>query len=376
MGFSWVEQISYFGGILGLIITVVILTSNRGKKEVKLSLAFLIGNSSLLIFFGALNFSGNVEMVPHLIRLDSPLGYLVGPVAFFYTYASLKKNFRYRHKQLLHLLPAAINFFEFLPFYLSSKQDKLNYYYEFIENSSAILPFHYTMKAVSVGIYFIVQLYFFIRLVVMNPVLMKQGKYLFSWFLVFFTAQFIMLLGVFTDIFTGMHLFGDPYRFAMLMVNAFVYITTIGLLFNPRLLYGFELDQAVQKQKYGYSVLSEEDKKRLLKQWRNYIDLEKSYLNPNLNIREVASELNTNSQYLSQVINELTGLSFKDYINKLRIEESKRILLSDNFNILTIDAIAAKAGFNSKSAFYRSFKSFTGYTPRQFIEQNKTTVKE
>jgi AraC-like DNA-binding protein len=69
-------------------------------------------------------------------------------------------------------------------------------------------------------------------------------------------------------------------------------------------------------------------------------------------------------------------LIFKDYIYKLNIEEANRILLSSNFNILTIDAIAAKAGFNSKSAFYRSFKSITGYTPHQCIEQNKTTAKE
>jgi AraC-like DNA-binding protein len=376
MDFSWVEQVSYFGGILGLIIATVVLTRNRGRREVKLSLAFLIGNSSLLIIFGALSFSGKVEMIPHLLRFDSPLGYLVGPVAFFYTYVSVKKDFRYRNVQLLHLLPAVINFFEFLPFYLSSRQFKLNYYNEVINNATAILPFHYKMKSISVGLYFILQLYFFIRLGMKKPDVLKQEKYLFSWFIVFFVAQVIMLLGIFTDLLTGMQIFGDPYRFAMLMVNVFVYITTIGLLFNPRMLYGFELKQALKKQKYDYSILSEDDKKMLLNQWKKYIDREKSYLNPNLNIRDVAKEFNTNSQYLSQVINELTGLSFKDYINKLRVEESKKILLSNNYNILTIDAIAAKAGFNSKSAFYRSFNSFTGLTPRQFVDQQKTKHAE
>jgi len=376
MDFSWVEQVNYFGGILGLIIATVVLTRNRGRREVKLSLAFLIGNSSLLIIFGALSFSGKVEMIPHLLRFDSPLGYLVGPVAFFYTYVSVKKDFRYRNVQLLHLLPAVINFFEFLPFYLSSTQFKLNYYNEVIHNATAILPFHYTMKSISAGIYFILQLYFFIRLGVKKPDVLKHEKYLFSWFIVFFVAQAIMLVGIFTDLLTGMHIFGDPYRFAMLMVSVFVYITTIGLLFNPRLLYGFELKQAPKKQKYDYSALSTGDKQMLLNQWKKYIDLEKSYLNPNLNIRDVAREFNTNSQYLSQVINELTGLSFKDYINKLRVEESKRILLSNNFNILTIDAIAAKAGFNSKSAFYRSFNSYTGLTPRQFVDQQKTKHAE
>jgi AraC-like DNA-binding protein len=58
----------------------------------------------------------------------------------------------------------------------------------------------------------------------------------------------------------------------------------------------------------------------------------------------------------------LTGKS-----NSYRIEMAKEILNSPDYNKLTIDAIAEKAGFNSKSPFYIAFKKHTGMTPKVYL---------
>jgi len=86
-----------------------------------------------------------------------------------------------------------------------------------------------------------------------------------------------------------------------------------------------------------------------------------------MSLQEVSLVLDINPNRLSQAINEKTGLNFKDYINSFRVEESKLLLSSPEFQKLTIEAIAEKAGFYSKSPFYSAFKKHTGMTPKEFV---------
>jgi AraC-like DNA-binding protein len=72
--------------------------------------------------------------------------------------------------------------------------------------------------------------------------------------------------------------------------------------------------------------------------------------------------------YVSQIINESFRQNFREYVNRYRIEESKRLLVQPR-QILNITGIAYDSGFNSKSAFNRAFKKQTGMTPREYRRQ-------
>lgn len=95
---------------------------------------------------------------------------------------------------------------------------------------------------------------------------------------------------------------------------------------------------------------------------------EKPYLDHNLNIFTLAKNLNTNSKYLSQVINQEFNKSFVHFINEYRIEEAKQILLANNN--YTIEAQSQMVGFKSKSSFNIAFKRHTGLTPSLYIQGN------
>ena len=95
---------------------------------------------------------------------------------------------------------------------------------------------------------------------------------------------------------------------------------------------------------------------------------EKPYLEQNLNIFILAKKINTNSKYLSQVINQEFNKSFVHFINEYRIEEAKQILLANNN--YTIEAKSQMVGFKSKSSFNIAFKRHTGLTPTLYIQQN------
>ena len=99
-----------------------------------------------------------------------------------------------------------------------------------------------------------------------------------------------------------------------------------------------------------------------------YFEKEKSYLNPELTLSELAIKLNTNTSVLSAVINTGFGKNFNDFVNEYRVEEFKRKAAAPDSKHLTLLAIAFDCGFNSKATFNRAFKKITDLSPKAFLE--------
>lgn len=100
------------------------------------------------------------------------------------------------------------------------------------------------------------------------------------------------------------------------------------------------------------------------------LDEEKLYRDQDLTIYKLAKILNTNSKYLSVIINKEFGKNFVNFINEYRVEEAKINLLQDVKHSLTIEAHGQNVGFKSKSSFNVAFKKLTGYTPTEYIRAN------
>ena len=92
----------------------------------------------------------------------------------------------------------------------------------------------------------------------------------------------------------------------------------------------------------------------------------KPYLNPELNLPQLATDTGISSHYLSQVINEYYKMNFFDYINQQRVEVVKTRIIDLQYKNYSILGIAFESGFNSKSAFNQVFKKFTGLTPSEY----------
>ncbi|HWA39961.1 MAG TPA: helix-turn-helix domain-containing protein, partial [Gemmatimonadales bacterium] len=79
-----------------------------------------------------------------------------------------------------------------------------------------------------------------------------------------------------------------------------------------------------------------------------------------------AAETGMSPHNLSEVINTRGGKNFYDFVNTYRAEEAMRRLRDPKYANLTILAVAADSGFNSKSVFNAFFKEHTGQTPSQY----------
>lgn len=82
-----------------------------------------------------------------------------------------------------------------------------------------------------------------------------------------------------------------------------------------------------------------------------------------LTLEEVAGHVHLNPAYFSSIFKQSTGSSFKEYLNMIRIEDSKRLLTNTDYSIIDI---AVAVGFEDHSYFSRVFKKYTGLTPRQY----------
>ncbi|ACT00331.1 two component transcriptional regulator, AraC family [Paenibacillus sp. JDR-2] len=82
-----------------------------------------------------------------------------------------------------------------------------------------------------------------------------------------------------------------------------------------------------------------------------------------IDLNKAASLVFMNSTYFSSLFKKMTGVSFIHYLQKIRVEESKKLLLNHQ---LKIYEVAEKVGFSDEKYFFRVFKNTTGLTPNEF----------
>lgn len=97
----------------------------------------------------------------------------------------------------------------------------------------------------------------------------------------------------------------------------------------------------------------------------------KPYTNPKLSLNELALQLKLAPHTLSRVINDGFDKNFFDFINSYRVDEFKSRVDNPKFKHYTLLSIAYEVGFNSKTAFNRSFKKITGQTPRDYYNESR-----
>lgn len=98
----------------------------------------------------------------------------------------------------------------------------------------------------------------------------------------------------------------------------------------------------------------------LIKKAIRYIS--KHFADP-ITLEEIASMVHLNPAYFSTVFKQSTGSSFKEYLNMVRVEESKRLLSNTDYSLIDI---AIATGFENQSYFSKVFKKYTGLTPKQY----------
>lgn len=132
---------------------------------------------------------------------------------------------------------------------------------------------------------------------------------------------------------------------------------------------GFQESISTQKNKKSEQQFISQEVVQLLTEKLAQFELNKGFLEQNITIQKVALALNTNSKYLSKVINDQKRKTFVHYINDLRINEAVvQLQVHSILRNYTLSSLANEFGFNSAETFSAAFSKKHKIKPSFFIK--------
>jgi len=117
-------------------------------------------------------------------------------------------------------------------------------------------------------------------------------------------------------------------------------------------------------------ALSNSRKHRNNRVFERAVDYINQHYNEELSLEKISKQIYISPYYLSHCFKDFTGISFNEYIKKLRIEEAKTLLLTTN---LAVGEIGKRVGYCDPNYFGRVFKNTVGMAPSKYRSRSVFT---
>ncbi len=356
------EAFYLFGSFQGIIIVFLLVTKARSRANNVL--AVLIALLSAFLFEQVMFLNGGIQNYPHILYSTLPITFLIGPVIYHFVRLNTNTDQRWKWIYLTHLIPFAYEVAILIPFYGSPAETKISIYEYASQYQGTIIfdpfSFGYFLYLASTIIFLILSFRLLKNSKWTDNKGAKKRKVLMriiSLISVFLTLNFILFTAAF---------FHSDFMNEVLQLNPFllsVLIHIIGFIcyLNPEIIVNEN-----NTKKYLTSGLSKLQVIELSESLKSVLEEKHLYLKDDLRPEVLASELGISTTNLSRVISEGLNTNFYNLINKYRINEAKKLCLSNEYSDAKLLHIALDSGFSNKSSFIRNFKKFTGMSPSDF----------
>lgn len=132
----------------------------------------------------------------------------------------------------------------------------------------------------------------------------------------------------------------------------------------------YNIKEKQEKNAAYRSLIRAELADELYEKILNIIVIEKRYRDKDFSAKELAKELNTNTRYISAVINSRFNTNFSCLVNEYRIKEALHRMTDKRFVDMTIEEIGSAVGFANRQSFYASFYRMMGETPNSYRKRH------
>lgn len=367
--------------IIGVFEAVFLAALLMGKKKKSVSDYWLI---VLMLVFGFTILSAYLELYnykhgfpfPVFMNLAPLILFLHGPLLWLYIKSLTDQYFHFKPEYLLHFIPFMLAFAGmYIDVYSLSLDQRI------AEINSGEFREGIVYPSILAGIFLVNQLYFIWGLIMIKQYRQGLKNYFARIEAIDLNWLRFVLMSAIIAYAVNSALFILDYFFEWMTLNALMLITFItGSLFILALgFYGqrqtnvfqnfipkIDLNDPAGEQKQGNNneLLNEDEQfiDKLLK----YMEQEKPYIFPDINVNKLAKQMNVSPEYLSGIINRHLYRNFFDFINSYRVEAFKEKVRDPEYRNLTLLSIAYDCGFNSKATFNRVFRNSTGVTPSTY----------
>lgn len=90
------------------------------------------------------------------------------------------------------------------------------------------------------------------------------------------------------------------------------------------------------------------------------------YKDKDYSARQLAADLQTNTRYISAVINVKFHTNYPGFVNRFRIDEAMALLVDKRYLTYSMEQISDMVGFANRQSFYSSFYRVTGKSPKVY----------
>jgi AraC-like DNA-binding protein len=362
--------------VTGCIVASIVLYRNKDLPSRMLAFSLFTLNYAVLLIF--LFESKYIFYTPFFFRTGPLLYYLMVPSFYVYLVLVLKKRKQLRWTDALHLVPSIIYLIDFMPLFLSPVAYKLQIINSLVNHDQkTVLTFNegwmmpprvHFLGPVIIGLVYIFfaarMLFQYYRESSRN----KQKRAILGWLATAVSLYFLLeVASLIIFFFAPAH----QWLLTTIAVLGFFFSMSLILFSKPYILYGAYLNDADLAteipKKQGQPSLQPEKIRELQHRFDHYIRAQ-HYLNPNTNLKEVASRLNIPSYVLSMFVHQVYQMHFNDVINSHRVKYISEGLTNEQWDTLTLEAVGEIAGFNNRITFLNAFKKFTGVTPSQYVK--------
>ena len=358
------------GILLATFLKLLLLIKKNKSRADKILVIWLFLIALHLGFYYFIS-TGAIYNYPHLLGIQFPMPVLQGVLLYFYAMELTGNKLNKRWAVLLHLLPAASLVILAIPFYILPPNEKV---YVF-QNDGAGFEWYILYEEIIIplsGLLYSVWTLLLIkkhRLNIRDRFSNTDKKEL-QWLKILSIGCIIIWINViFFDekiIFTTVVL--------LVLFIGFFGINQLNLFYTNQEINIKNVDKETIKikietsnKRYAKSGLNENKASEIYAKLKGSMEDNSFYKNEELTIAELSKHLEVHPNHLSQVINEMEGKNFYNYINSLRIYEFIKLASLPENKKFTIISLAHDCGFSSKSTFNKHFKLNTGKTPTDFF---------
>lgn len=348
-----------FGTFQALFMALVLLGGQR-KGLAKPLFALLLLIEGITLLERLLADTNLIESVPHLLGISYPISFIKPPLIFWTAKAVIDQDFRFERRGLYHLIPFLLMLLVQLPFYFLPAEEKLAFVKAFIEKVPSYTSFDFYLSLsffAYIGIYLVITL----------QLLRTYGRhvknnYLANWtfrILLLYTVVMGINLAYFVILPSGL-LEAPVFHKVSMLVMTFLIQSIAYSFFSQAEIFS-------QNIKADLSQLDQrgKDEERI----KALFESQKIHLDDTLNLDKFADTLQLPKKYVSDLINQSMGYSFKELLNSYRIEEALQIMRQNLNPKKSLIDIAYSSGYTNKVSFYRSFKKKMGMAPSEYYQK-------